>query len=127
MRMPLMLTMRGRRSANTVPDTERVCLSVTTDTVMRLSKSPAISRVVSSTTIPRSLATTGADTTFTSCSIGRSRPATAGEEGAGARGWRLGVHPRHRALVGNLPLSQAGLDQRFPKGAEFLRERDVRT
>jgi hypothetical protein len=35
--MPLMLTMRGRPSAKTVPDTQRVCFSVTTVTVIRLS------------------------------------------------------------------------------------------
>jgi hypothetical protein len=38
--------------------------------------------VISSTTMPRSLATIGADTTFTSCSIGRSRPAIAAEVSA---------------------------------------------
>ena len=47
--------------------------------VIRLSKSPSASRVVSSTTMPRSRADDGADTMLTSRSIGRSRPASAAE------------------------------------------------
>jgi len=37
MRIPLMLTIRGRPSANTVPDTQRSCFSVITVTVIKLS------------------------------------------------------------------------------------------
>ena len=51
--------------------------------------------------MPRSLATIGAETTLTSCSIGRSRPAMR------RRGQRLGVHLRDRALVGELHLADA--------------------
>jgi hypothetical protein len=38
--------------------------------------------VISSITMPRSFATTGADTTLMSCSIGRSNPASAADVSA---------------------------------------------
>ena len=49
--------------------------------------------------MPRSLATIGAETTLTSCSIGRSSPAIAAEVSA------LVFMLRDRALVGDLHLA----------------------
>ena len=68
--------------------------------------------------MPRSLATTGAETTLTSCSIGRSRP------GKRRRGQRLDLHLRDRALVDDGDLLDAGLGQLARERAELLGERD---
>ena len=91
---------------------------MTTVTVIRLSKSPSASRVVSSTTMPRSLATIGAETMLTSPSIGRSSPASAAEVSA------LMFICATCALVGDLHLGDAGLGQLAGERAELLGERD---
>ena len=53
MRMPLMFTMRGRPSANTVPDTPRVCRSVTTVTVETERRARSVSGTVFADGRPR--------------------------------------------------------------------------
>ena len=61
-----MSTMRGRPSAKTVPETRAVRRSVVDRDRDQAVVVAAASRVVSSTGMPRSLATAGAETMFTS-------------------------------------------------------------
>ena len=73
--------------------------------------------MISSTTMPRSLAMIGAETMFTSCSIGRSRPAIAAEVSA------LVFISRDRALIVDLHRLDAALGQLPGERAELFGKR----
>ena len=115
-----MLTMRGRPSANTVPDTQRVWFS-------RRHRHRDQALVVA-LGLPRHLldhdaALFGDDRRGDDVDVLQHRPQQAGD---GGRGQRLGVHLRHRALVGELHLADAGFGELAGERAELLRERDER-
>ena len=115
-----MLTMRGRPSANTVPETAaRLALGDHRHGDQALVVAVGLARRL----LDDDAALLGDDRRgddVDSCSIGRSRPAIAAEVE------RLGVHAGDLAFVGELHLADAGLGQLAGERAELLRERDER-
>ena len=120
MRMPLMLTMRGRPSANTVPDTERDCaLGLDRHGDQAFVVAVALARHL----LDHDAALLGDDRRRDDVDVLQHRAQQAGDR---RRGQRLGLHLRDRALVGDLHLADAGLGELAGERAELFGERDER-
>ena len=118
--MPLILTMRGRPSANTVPETQRVCRSRHhRDGDQAFVVAGGFARHL----LDHDAALLGDDRRRHDVDVLQHRPQQTRDRG---RGQRLGLHLRDRAFVGDLHLLDAGLGELAGEGAELLGERDER-
>ena len=115
-----MLTMRGRPSANTVPETERVWLL---GRHRHRDQAFVIALRLARHLLDDDAALLGDDRRRDHVDVLQHRPQQAGDR---RRGQRLGVHLRDRALVGDLHLADAGFGELAGERAELLGERDER-
>ena len=115
-----MLTMRGRPSANTVPET---CARLLLGRHRHGDQALVVALGLARHLLDHDAALLGDDRRGDDVDVLQHRPQQAGDRG---RGQRLGVHLRHRALVGDLHLGDAGLGELAGERAELLGERDER-